>query len=71
MGGFHAYHLRHTIYLLCFQEHSRFQRLTTFVFYNIPASPPLFPQRSFVFMDIPALLRHFLESLGFLLSPPV
>jgi hypothetical protein len=52
--SFPTYHLRHTIYPLCFQQHSRYQRVTTLVFYNIPGPPPLFPQRSFVFIDIPA-----------------
>jgi hypothetical protein len=54
------YHLPHTNYL-SFQQHYRFRRVTTFVFYNIPASRASFPQRSFVFIDIPALLVQFLE----------
>ena len=60
-GGrfFPTYHLRHTVYLLCFQQHSRFQRVTTFVFYNVPASAWAAEIRSFVFIDIPALLFHF------------
>ena len=41
-GAGSTYHLRHTIYLLCFHQHSRARRITTFVFYDIPASPPLF-----------------------------
>jgi hypothetical protein len=60
---FPTYHLRHTIYLLCFQQHSRLQRVTTFVFYNIPAL--LWPAegRSFVFIDIRASLCQFLKLL--------
>jgi len=37
---------------LYFQQYSRSQRVTTFVFYNIPAYPMGLPQRSFVFNDI-------------------
>ena len=48
---------------LCFQQHSRFKRLSAFVFYHIPASSPPFPHRSFVFNNIPASFRHFLKLL--------
>jgi hypothetical protein len=41
---------------LSFQQHSRLIGLSTFLFTNIPASRPGFPQRSFVFNNIPALL---------------
>ena len=66
---FPTYHLRHTTYLLCFHQHSRFRRVTTFVFYNIPASPQAGERRSFVFIDIPVSFRQFLKLL--LLSFPV
>jgi hypothetical protein len=36
--------------------------LSTFVFYNIPASAVGFPQRSFVFYKIPVLFVHFLKN---------
>ena len=62
-----VYHLPPTNHLY-FQQHSHFQRLSTCFFIHIPASPPLFSQRSFVFNNIPALLRHFLKLLGFLPS---
>jgi hypothetical protein len=39
---------------LSFQQHSRFRRLSAFVFIDIPASFPSFPQGSCVFIDIPA-----------------
>jgi hypothetical protein len=39
---------------LSFQQHSRLKRLSAFVFIHIPALAPSFPQRSFVFIDIPA-----------------
>jgi len=62
-GAFPTYHLRHTTYLLSFQEHSRFQRVTTFVLYNIPAFLRPVETRSFVFIDIPAMFIHFLKLL--------
>jgi len=37
-----------------FQQHSRIIGLSTFIFRNIPASRASFPQRSFVFNNIPA-----------------
>ena len=65
-----TYHLNHalphlpsTIYLLFFQQHSRILRVTTFVFYNVPASAWAAEIRSFVFIDIPALVRQFLKLL--------
>jgi hypothetical protein len=58
-----TYHLPHTVYVLCFQRHSRFIGLSAFVFTHIPALPPSFPQRSFVFIDIPASSVHFLKLL--------
>jgi hypothetical protein len=58
-SSFPTYHLRHTTYLLSFQQHSRFQRITTFVFYNIPASSGAVEARPFVFIYIPASLLHF------------
>ena len=64
-GAFPTYHLRHTTYLLSFQEHSRFQRVTTFVLYNIPAFLRPVETRSFVFIDIPAMFIHFLKLLVF------
>ena len=48
---------------LYFQRHSRFQRVTTFVFYNITALPPPVERRPFVFIDIAASLGHFLKLL--------
>jgi hypothetical protein len=50
---------------LRFQQHSRLLGLSTLFFIDIPASAPSFPQRSFVFMEIPALLVHFLKLLRF------
>jgi hypothetical protein len=44
---------------LSFQQHSRFRRLTTFVFIDIPASPASFPKRPFVFIDIRASFVQF------------
>jgi hypothetical protein len=61
-------HLPPTNYLW-FQQHSRFGGLSAFVFIDIPASWPSFPQRSFVFNDIPALVVRFLKLL--VLSFPV
>jgi hypothetical protein len=49
-----------------FQQHSRFQRLTTFVFYNIPGSHRAAESWSFVFIDIPASFPQFLKLLLFL-----
>jgi hypothetical protein len=46
--------LRLAVNMLCFQRHSRSQRISTFVFYNIPALPATFQQWSFVFLHIPA-----------------
>jgi len=43
---------------LSFQQHSRILRLSTFVFIHIQASPPSFPQRFFVFNNIPASFRQ-------------
>jgi hypothetical protein len=45
--------------LLSFQRHSSYKQLSTCVFMHIPASFPTFPQRSFVFIDIPASFRQF------------
>ncbi|MGD0012221.1 MAG: hypothetical protein ABSE93_27240, partial [Terriglobia bacterium] len=50
-------------------QHPRFQRVTTFVLYNIPASLWVVESRSFVFIDIPASVRQFLELL--VLSLPI
>jgi hypothetical protein len=50
---------------LCFQQHSRFQRVTAFVFYNIPGSSLSMEGLSFVFIDIPASFLHFLKLLVF------
>jgi hypothetical protein len=47
-----------------FQQPSRFQRVTIFVFYNIPALPTPIGSRPFVFIDIPALFVHFLKLLA-------
>jgi hypothetical protein len=58
-SSFPTYHLRHTTYLLCFQQHSRFQGVTTFVLYNIPASSGAVEDLPFVFIYIPASLLHF------------
>ena len=63
-----TYHLQPTNYLY-FQQHSRFQRVSTFIFIDIPASPWAAESRPFVFIDIPASLVHFLKSL--VLSSPV
>jgi len=65
-GFFPTYHLRHAIYPLCFQQHSRYQRVTTCVFINISTSLPRFPWPSFVFNNIPASFLHFLKLLEFL-----
>jgi hypothetical protein len=43
---------------LPFQQIFRFKKLSTFVFIDIPASAPSFPQRSFVFNNIPASFRQ-------------
>jgi hypothetical protein len=51
---------------LFFQQHSRFLRISTFVFKEIPASFPTFQHRSFVFNDIPASFHHFSNSLWLL-----
>ena len=50
---------------LSFQQHSRFQRVTTFVFYNIPASLGGPQVRSFVFNNVPASFPRFLKLLVF------
>ena len=50
---------------ICFQQHSRLLRVTIFVFYKIPASVRAAGSRSFVFIDIPALVLHFLKLLVF------
>ena len=50
-------------WVLCFQQHSRFRGVTTFVFNNIPAFPPPVKRRPFVFIDIPASFVHFLKLL--------
>jgi hypothetical protein len=55
----------HHSQFLYFQQHSRLQRLSTCVFIDIPASPSPFPQRSFVFKNIPAWFCHFLKLLVF------
>jgi hypothetical protein len=55
----------HHLQFLSFQQHSRFQRLTTYVFIDIPALPSLFPQRSFVFNNILALVGQFLKLVAF------
>jgi hypothetical protein len=65
---FTTYHVPSTNYI-CFQQHSRFLRITTFVFYNIPAMLRTAEGRSFVFIDIPASVVHFLKLL--VLSFPV
>jgi hypothetical protein len=44
---------------LCFQQHSWIGGLSTFVFNNIQASFPTFPQRSFIFTEIQASFRQF------------
>ena len=56
---------------LYFQQHSRFQRVSTFIFIDIPASPWAAESRPFVFIDIPASLCLFLKLLVFLLSRPL
>jgi hypothetical protein len=48
---------------LSFQQHSRFQRVTTCFFYNIPALVWAAESQSFVFIDIPGLFLHFLKLL--------
>ena len=53
----------HHLQFLYFQQYCRFQRVTTFVFYNIPARPWAAEGRSFVFIDIPASFVHFLRLL--------
>src|SRR5208337_2096818 len=56
------YRLRGTSYqanYLFFQRHSRFQRVTICVLYDIPASLRVAEGRSFVFIDIPASVVHF------------
>lgn len=58
-----TYHLRHIIYVLCFQQHSRLKGLSAFFFIHIPGLSSSFPLRSFFFIDIPASLVHFLELL--------
>jgi hypothetical protein len=62
-----VYHLQDTNYL-CFQQHSRHERLTIFVFCNIPAFLPPVENRPFIFTDIPASLLIFLKLLQFLHS---
>ena len=59
-------HLPATNYL-SFQQHYRFQHVTIFVFYNIPAWARAAVSRSFVFIDIPAPFVHFLK----LQQPPL
>jgi len=54
-------HLRPTTYLLSFQQHSSFQGVTIFVFYNIPGLAQAVESLSFVFIDIPAWFVHFLK----------
>ena len=44
---------------LCFQQHSRIMRLSTFVFYDIPASTWATEIQPFVFIDIPASFLEF------------
>ena len=53
-----ALRLQHANYL-CFQQHSSNLRLSTFVFIDIPASFPSFPQRAFVFIDIAGSFVQF------------
>jgi hypothetical protein len=48
-----------TANLLSFQQHSRPQRVTTCVFYNIPALSRAAEIRPFIFIDIHASLVHF------------
>ena len=48
---------------LSFQQYSRFPRVTTFVFCNIPALGGGAQGRSFVFNNIPASFVHFLKLL--------
>ena len=43
---------------LYFQQHSGFKGLSTFVFIDIPALAPSFPQWSFVFIEIPASVHQ-------------
>jgi len=57
-----TYHLPPTNYH-SFQQLSRFKRVTTFIFYNIPALLLAVEDRSFVFIDIPASFLHFLKLL--------
>ena len=58
-GAYPTYDLPHTTYVLSFQQHSGFQSVTTFVFYNIPATLSILEARSFVFNNIPASVVHF------------
>ena len=61
-----TYHLPDTNHF-SFQQHSRFQGVTTFVFFNIPASLCATEIRSFVFIAIPsssAQKRKFLFTVG-------
>jgi hypothetical protein len=44
---------------LSFQLHFGFGRISTFIFIHIPALPASFPQRSFVFIEIPASYVQF------------
>jgi len=65
-----TYHIPHTVSHLppnnlSFQRHSRFQRVTTCVFYKIPASRWAAESRSFVFIEIPESSLHFLKLLVF------
>ena len=47
-------HLRPTTYLLSFQQHSRYERLKSLVFIDIPGLPWAVESQPFVFIDIPA-----------------
>jgi hypothetical protein len=44
---------------LSFQQHSRHELVSVFIFCNIPASDRPTETRPFVFMDIPASFPHF------------
>jgi hypothetical protein len=65
-----TYHIPHTVShlptnYLSFQQNSRFKRVTTCVFYKIPASRWAAKSRSFVFIEIPESSLHFLKLLVF------
>jgi hypothetical protein len=55
---------------LSFQQHSRLERLSTFVIIDIPASGGSFPEWPFVFNNIRASFVHFLKVATFSLPCP-